>query len=225
MSNSVIIVAGGSGTRFGADIPKQFINLAGMPVIMHTIGVFHSFDPTLEIIVVLPKTQFGFWKVLCEEFNFNTKITVVEGGSERFHSVKNGLNAVTTNGIIAIHDAVRPLVSHETLQRCMDAARSFGNAVPVIPPVDSIRELTETGSTQVSREHFRLVQTPQCFQKEQILKAFEQEFTTLFTDDASVVEAAGLHINLVEGNRENMKITTPMDLTIAEVLIKQNGPE
>ncbi|MES2628575.1 MAG: 2-C-methyl-D-erythritol 4-phosphate cytidylyltransferase [Bacteroidota bacterium] len=219
MSDSVIIVAGGSGNRFGSALPKQFLDLGGKPVIMHTIGVFYAFDPQLELILVLPENQFDFWKSLCDQHGFTIPHTVVAGGPERFFSVKNGISAVTTDGIVAIHDAVRPLVSAETLERCFSAARELGNAVPVVTPVDSIREIHDRSSRQVDRSGYRLVQTPQCFRKAIITAAFQQEFNVLFTDDASVAEAGGTHIHLVEGNRENLKITTPFDLTIAQTLL------
>ncbi len=220
MANSVIIVAGGSGNRFGSDMPKQFLNLKGVPILMRTIQVFFDFDATLEIIVVLPKDQFDFWQTLCTEHNFAIAHKVVAGGAERFYSVKNGVTAVTTIGVIAIHDAVRPLVSESTLQNCFATAAQKGTAVPVIPSVDSIREVDALGNNQpVSRDTIRLVQTPQCFGYQLIQQAFLQDYIPEFTDDASVAEKAGYTINLVEGNRENIKITTPFDLRICEGLI------
>lgn len=219
MSNAVIIVAGGSGTRYGSDIPKQFLNLNGRPVLMWTIQNFHDFDPALEIVVVLPESQFEFWKDLRNRHQFKINHTIVAGGSERFYSVKNGLLAVSNSGIIAIHDAVRPLVSTETLKRCFDEAETSGAVIPVLTPVESLREVNGPMSKHVNRDHYRIVQTPQCFKKRLILNAFTQDFNPTFTDDASVAEAAGNRIAMVEGNRENLKITTPVDLKLAEFLL------
>jgi len=171
--------------------------------------------------VVLPENQFEYWAGLCNKYDFSILHKIVSGGSERFFSVKKGLDAITSNGVIAIHDAVRPLVNHETLQKCFVIAAQQGSAIPVVAAVDSMRELTENGqSCQVNRNAYRMVQTPQCFTREIILKAFQQEYSPEFTDDASVVEKAGYPIYLVEGNRENIKITTPMDLVICEALVK-----
>ena len=217
-NNAVIIVAGGSGKRFGTGLPKQFLELNGLPVIMHTIQAFHRFDPEIEIILVLPEAHFDFWQELKLKHDFTIAHQVVGGGAERFYSVKNGLMAVTVDGIVGIHDALRPLVSEATLVNCFAAAREFGNAIPVVAPADSIRKLTAASSEQVNRNEYRLVQTPQCFRKQDILKAFEQDYSVVFTDDASVAEAAGQEIFLVEGNRENIKITTPEDLIIAKAL-------
>lgn len=219
-NNAVIIVAGGSGKRFGSEIPKQFLELNGKPVILHTIEAFYNFDTEIEIILVLPEIHFDYWQQLKKQHDFSIPHKVVGGGAERFHSVKNGLMAIETNGIVGIHDAVRPMVSAETLISCYAAAREFGNAIPVVAPADSIRKLTTESSKQVNRNEYRLVQTPQCFKTENILKAFEQEYSVSFTDDASVAEAAGQEIYLVEGNRENIKITTPQDLIIAEAFLK-----
>lgn len=219
MANSVVIVAGGSGTRFGSAIPKQFLNLVGKPVIMHTIEVFYHFDSQLEIIVVLPKDQFEHWNSLCREHNFTIHHTVIEGGEQRFHSVKNGLLACRNTGVVGIHDAVRPLVSVDTLKRCYETAETKGVAIPVVLPVDSIRVVKGDVNSQVSRDDYRLIQTPQCFRKELIIAAFDQDYKTGFTDDASVLESFGKEIFLVEGNRENIKITTPIDLKIATALL------
>ncbi len=220
MANSVIIVAGGSGTRYGAELPKQFLNLNGLPILMRTIQVFFSYDPSLEIIVVLPESQFGFWNDLCTRHAFTIVHKTVAGGTERFHSVKNGLSAVSNKGVIGIHDAVRPLVSKETLIKCFVIAAQQGSAIPVVSSVDSIRELSDNGqSRQVNRNAYKMVQTPQCFTKDVITTAFQQDYSIEFTDDASVAEKAGFPIYLVEGNRENIKITTPMDLAICERLL------
>jgi len=214
-----IIVAGGKGERMNADIPKQFLEIQGKPILMHTLEVFCSFDASMQLILVLPAVQIDFWKNLCKKHNFTLPHQIVEGGQARFYSVKNGLEIVKSPALVAIHDGVRPLVSHQTIARCFDAAEKFDAALPVVDIVDSIRKLTENGSHSVDRNTYKLVQTPQIFDAELLKKAYEQEFSTLFTDDASVVEVLGTKIHLVEGNRENIKITTEFDLKIAESIM------
>jgi 2-C-methyl-D-erythritol 4-phosphate cytidylyltransferase len=217
-----IIVAGGKGERMNADIPKQFLEIHGKPILMHTLEVFHLFDPTMQLILVLPEIQIDFWNALCEKHDFNIHHQVVPGGQTRFHSVKNGLKAIKVPALVAIHDGVRPLVSIKTIARCFDEAEKFDAVVPVFDLVESIRQISKTDSKSVDRNNFKLVQTPQVFDAELLKKAYEQEFSTLFTDDASVVEAIGTKIHLVEGNRGNIKITTGFDLKIAEILINRN---
>ena len=214
MHNAVIIVAGGKGLRMGGDIPKQFLVVDGMPILMHTISRFAEWDGTMEIVVVLPESQQQYWRELCREYGFDIRHTIATGGKERFHSVKNGLAVVPAEcGLVAVHDGVRPYVSHETIARCFDAAARYGAAVPVTPVVETIRHIEPDGrSITVPRADYRLVQTPQVFRTDLLRRAYEQEFTTTFTDDASVVEAMGIEVTLVEGNRENIKITTPADL-------------
>ena len=214
MRNAVIIVAGGKGLRMGGDIPKQFLVVDGMPILMHTISRFAEWDGTMEIVVVLPESQQQYWRELCQEYGFDIRHTIATGGKERFHSVKNGLAVVPAEcGLVAVHDGVRPYVSHETIARCFDAAARYGAAVPVTPVVETIRHIEPDGrSITVPRADYRLVQTPQVFRTDLLRRAYEQEFTTTFTDDASVVEAMGIEVTLVEGNRENIKITTPADL-------------
>ena len=215
----VIIVAGGSGTRMGAEVPKQFLLLAGKPILMHTIGVFYQFDPTMKIVVVLPASQHGLWKDLCDKHHFTIPFQLANGGNERFHSVKNGLAYAPKSGIIAIHDGVRPLVSAETIQRCFDAATTSKAVIPVVPVTESVRQqLTETESIPVNRDAYALVQTPQVFDAQTIHKAYEQPFSPAFTDDATVAESMGIKVQLVQGNFENIKITRPIDLNIAESL-------
>ena len=213
MRNAVIIVAGGKGLRMGGDIPKQFLVVDGMPILMHTISRFAEWDGTMEIVVVLPESQQQYWRELCQEYGFDIRHTIATGGKERFHSVKNGLAVVPAEcGLVAVHDGVRPYVSHETIARCFDAAARYGAAVPVTPVVETIRHIEPDGrSITVPRADYRLVQTPQVFRTDLLRRAYEQEFTTVFTDDASVVEAMGIEVTLVEGNRENIKITTPAD--------------
>jgi len=221
MKKFVIIVAGGSGSRMGTEIPKQFLELCGKPVLMHTIQVFHNFDPESRIILVLPEDQQQFWKGLCLEHSFSLVHQVVSGGKTRFHSVLNGLSQIDGEGIVFIHDGVRPLVSRETLDRCLETAQKYGNAIPVLPVTESLRKQDGNQNISVDRSQYFSVQTPQTFRSEQILEAFKQDFDAAFTDDASVAEKAGFAIQMVEGNRENIKITTPIDLIVTEAFLKK----
>jgi 2-C-methyl-D-erythritol 4-phosphate cytidylyltransferase len=220
MKKFVIIVAGGSGTRMGTEVPKQFLELCGRPVLMHTIEVFFKFDPASRIILVLPEKQRDFWSGLCKEHDFSIQHLVVSGGETRFYSVLNGLSEVKEPGIVFIHDGVRPLVSYETLSRCFESAKENGNAIPVVPVNESLRMKTENSSISVDRSLFYSVQTPQTFRSEQITTAYAASYDLLFTDDASVAEKMGFQISMVEGNYENIKITTPGDLKVAEVFLK-----
>lgn len=222
MKKFVIIVAGGSGTRMGATIPKQFLNLNGEPVLMHTIRVFFQYDPDCRLIVVLPDSQQEYWAALCAVHHFAVPHQVVSGGETRFHSVKNGLASVNGEGIVFIHDGVRPLVSISTVSRCYETALKSGNAIPVLPVNESLRKLEGDRNMAVDRSQFFSVQTPQTFQSAQILGAFGQQYDQAFTDDASVVEKAGYPVHLVDGNRENIKITTPEDLIVAEAFFLKN---
>jgi len=211
-----IIVAGGKGKRMNADIPKQFLEIQGKPILMHTLEAFHRFDYTMQLILVLPEVQINFWKELCIKHNFRLEHQIAPGGQTRFHSVKNGLEAVNSPALVAVHDGVRPLVSAETIARCFEAAEQFDAVIPVVDLVDSIRQITRESSQSVDRNDYKLVQTPQVFDAELLKNAYKQDFSKLFTDDASVVESLGAKIQLVEGNRENIKITTEFDLKIAE---------
>jgi 2-C-methyl-D-erythritol 4-phosphate cytidylyltransferase len=215
-----LIMAGGKGLRMNAQIPKQFLEIAGKPVIMHTIETFFNFDPEISLIVVLPPDQVEYWQQLCKKHAFSIHHRIAPGGETRFHSVKNALDFISTPSLVAVHDAVRPLVSAETISRCFENAEKADAAIPVIELVDSIREITGDKSKTVIRNNFRLVQTPQIFDGELLIEAYNQQYNPLFTDDASVVESAGKKIYLVEGNRENIKITTQMDLTFAEMIMK-----
>jgi 2-C-methyl-D-erythritol 4-phosphate cytidylyltransferase len=221
IQKAVIIVAGGQGLRMQTDIPKQFIELFGKPILMHTIANFHRFDNEMQLILVLPPSHLKFWSELCEKYRFEIKHTVVAGGDTRFQSVLNGLQQLANVEIVAIHDGVRPLVSHETIKRCFAEANKYGAVIPVVDCVESVREVTMGVNRSVDRSHFKLVQTPQIFEKKLLLEAYKQPFSTLFTDDASVVESSGRQISLVEGNRENIKITTQFDLKIAEIFLKE----
>ncbi len=215
----VLILAGGKGLRMNAPLPKQFLEIAGKPLIMHTIEVFYNFDPAISLIVVLPADQIEFWQELCKKHGFGIDHKVVQGGETRFNSVKNGLVLVTVPSVVAVHDAVRPLVSKETIAKCFEKAEQMSAAIPVVELNDSIREISENENKSVDRTKYRIVQTPQVFDGELVLNAYQQEYNQLFTDDASVVECTGIKINLVEGNRENIKITTPTDLIFAEMII------
>ena len=221
MTRQAIIVAGGRGTRMNNEVPKQFLPLCGKPIVMHTLETFYKFDPHIELILVLPEHLMVYWQNLCVEHQFDIPHHIVAGGQERFYSVKNGLVFAKPNALIAIHDGVRPFVSHSTLERCFRQAELQGNAIPAMPLVDSIREIKLNESQIVDRTKLRAIQTPQVFQSQIITKAFEQPFSPIFTDDASVVEAYGEKIHLVEGNVENIKLTTPFDLLIGEALLQQ----
>ena len=221
MKQYAIIVAGGTGQRFESQIPKQFLRLKGLPILMHSIKAFINFDNSIEIIIALPENHFETWNDLCRNHHFKIQHQKVIGGKTRFHSVKNALDAVKSDdGIIAVHDAVRPLVSKETLKRCFDTARKKGSAVPVVALYDSIRELKEPNSVPVDRNSFVLVQTPQVFKTKLLKESYNQPYLPEFTDDAHVVEKAGTPVILVEGNRENIKITDKADLLIAEALLR-----
>lgn len=223
MKKFALIVAAGSGKRMESDTPKQFITIERRPLLMHTILAFLNSDPNFEIIVVLPENQIENWKTICENLNFSTKQTLVSGGSTRFHSVKNGLKKITEEGIVFIHDGVRPLVSAKTINNCYEMALKKGNALPVIAPSESVRRIVNDKNKAVDRSNYVLVQTPQTFKVSLIKKAFEQDYNQKFTDDASVLENYGREIQLVEGNRENIKITYPEDLDLAKIYL-ENKP-
>ena len=201
-----------------SDVPKQFLLLAGLPIIMHSIKAFTDFDPEIQVVVALPENYFSFWIDQCEKFNFTTRHKLSKGGVSRFHSVKNALEHIPDNTIVAIHDAVRPLVSGKTIETGFRNALTFGNAVPVIPVNESIRWTDGLKNQQVDREKLRIIQTPQVFDAGLIKKAYQRVTSDDFSDDASVVEAMGEPIHLFEGNRENIKITHPCELAIAGAL-------
>lgn len=220
MDKYAIIVAGGKGKRMNSETPKQFLQVAENPILMHTIQKINGFDPSLQIILVLPEPFIDFWKSLCNRFDFVVSHKVINGGDTRFDSVKCGLNHIKPNSLVAIHDGVRPLVSRSTWKTVFKTAEKLGNAIPAVKVNESIRELEGNFSKPVIRQNFRLIQTPQCFQSGLILEAYEQAYRDSFTDDATVVEALGERINLVEGNFENIKITRPVDLKFAEAFLK-----
>lgn len=220
MQISVIITAGGIGKRFGAAIPKQFVEINGTPLIMHTIAAFVRFDPEAEIIVTLPEEWISYWNDLVAANQFRTSVKIVSGGEERYHSVKNALTHCSGEYIF-IHDAVRPLVSEETLQRCREEVIVSGAVVPVIEMKESIRMISDQGSVAVKRIDYRIVQTPQCFRSALVRKAYDIPYYNGITDDAGLVEESGVRIALVDGNEENIKITTQNDLTIATLFLKK----
>ena len=220
--HTILIVAGGRGTRMGGPQPKQFLELAGRPVLMHTLEAFDRWDASARLIVVLPEDQIETWKRLCEAHVFGRIHRVVAGGETRFHSVRNGLDDVASDGLIAVHDGVRPLVAPSVIAACFAAAADGGAAVPVVPVVESVREVdADGGSRPVDRARLRVVQTPQVFRADVLRAAYCLPYDPRFTDDASVVEASGVAVRLVPGNRENIKLTTPMDLLLAEQLMRR----
>jgi 2-C-methyl-D-erythritol 4-phosphate cytidylyltransferase len=214
----VIIVAGGSGSRMKSIIPKQFIVVAGKPILQHTIDRFFNWKQDIDLVLVLPKNEINTWQQLVAKYNNVVNYRICSGGEERFFSVKNGLDLLS-NDLIMIHDGVRPFVSDLTLDNCIETTNNSGSAIPVIPVVESMRKITPDGSDPIDRDSLRIVQTPQCFKNEWVHKPYRQDFSSDFTDDASVVQKMGYPINLVPGNRENIKITTPDDLTLAEVYL------
>ncbi|MGZ3752104.1 MAG: 2-C-methyl-D-erythritol 4-phosphate cytidylyltransferase [Mucilaginibacter sp.] len=222
MNHYAIIVAGGSGTRMHSAVPKQFLLLNGIPVLMHTINVFHQSNAQPRIIVVLHSDSHQYWTDLCTEHNFTIPHQLASGGETRFHSVKNGISLVEDDdAIVAIHDAVRPLVTKEIIDEAFDCAEQYGNAIVAIKSRDSVRQIKNNRSQSLNRDEIYLIQTPQTFQAAQLKKAYLQPYQESFTDDASVVEQTGVNINLVGGSYQNIKITFPEDIAIAEFLLKQ----
>ncbi|KAA0989967.1 2-C-methyl-D-erythritol 4-phosphate cytidylyltransferase [Dyadobacter aurulentus] len=221
MHEYAVIVAGGSGSRMKSDIPKQFHIVNNLPVLMHTINAFREYSEELHIIVVLPEIQFLFWEKLCEAHQFNARYQLVAGGNTRFHSVKNGLQSINAiEGLVAVHDGVRPVISKEIIAGSFYAAAEFGSAVASVPLKESIRSIDPAiGNKALDRTHFRLVQTPQTFRLVWMLDAFSVDYRETFTDCASVLEAKGYPINLIDGAYENIKITTPEDLKWAETYL------
>ena len=226
--NYVIIVAGGKGLRMGSDIPKQFLPIGGKPVLMRTLERFREYSADLRIILVLPKAQQDYWQQLCEQYHFEVAYLLANGGETRFHSVQNGLALVPDDaeGVVGVHDGVRPFPSIEVIRNCYETARTAKAVIPVIPVVETLRHISLTShlspltSKTVPRDEYRLVQTPQTFDIQLLKAANKQPYNDGFTDDASVVESYGHQITLVEGNRENIKITTPYDIVVAEALCK-----
>jgi 2-C-methyl-D-erythritol 4-phosphate cytidylyltransferase len=230
MRRHIIIVAGGKGLRMGGDIPKQFLPVHGKPILMRTLEAFHRFDADIHTVLVLPADQQDYWLKLCREYGFSLRYDLATGGETRFHSVRNGLQRVLQEAqdddLVGVHDGVRPFVSTEVMAACYQAASRYGAVIPVVEVVETVRHLLPNpqgdaalhGSETVPRSDYRLVQTPQVFTVGLLRQAYEQPYTPAFTDDASVVEALGKEVTLVPGNRENIKVTTPYDLRVAEML-------
>lgn len=226
MQKAAVLVAGGRGTRMGAPISKQYLPIAGLPILMHTLSVFHQVDSAIELILVIPKDDFAYWNELCQKFQFQIPHQLVAGGNSRFQSVKNGISAISfEEGLVAIHDGVRPFVNESVIQESFDKAAETGSAVAVIALKDSIRKLTDDGKNfYQERQYFRLVQTPQTFDLKRIRKAFQVTELPQFTDDATVYEHQGWEVTLISGNPENIKITTPEDMDYAAYLAeRRNG--
>ena len=227
MRTIAIIVAGGSGTRFGADVPKQFLELGGRPILMRTIEAFgEKRDGSFDVIVTLPADQMALWRELCGKYGFAVPHRVVAGGETRWHSVKNALDSIDDPAdvdVIAVHDGVRPLATADLIDRVLEAARRDGAAIPVVMLNDSVRQVDGEISHALDRSSLRAVQTPQAFDARLLLEAYGQPFEPTFTDDASVVERAGHNVTLVEGDPRNLKITRPMDLALAEYLLNRDA--
>jgi 2-C-methyl-D-erythritol 4-phosphate cytidylyltransferase len=218
MKQYAIIVAGGSGKRMNSNLPKQFLKINNKVILMESIRVFYEYNSSIEIIVALPKNQIEYWKDLCKKHNFKIKHKIVNGGETRFQTVKNAISKINTESIVAIHDAVRPLVSIDTISECFKIAEQKSSAIPYINILDSIRFVENNSNKAVDRSKYKLLQTPQTFYAKYIIDAYKEAFNETFTDDASVAESCGIKINLIKGNRENIKITNSVDLIIATAL-------
>ena len=219
MTKAAIIVAGGSGLRLGGPVPKQFQLVKGRPLLMWTIDAFHRYDASMSLIVVLPEMHFEIWKALCMGHRFFIQHQVVAGGVQRYHSVKAGLDKVEGDGLVAVHDGVRPLVSADLIARCFEAADKHAAAIPAVPIVPSVRESTGDGSRALDRSKLLAVQTPQCFHTDLLRKAFGLPYDPSFTDEATMVERLGKKVHLVDGEENNIKVTTATDLRLAEILL------
>lgn len=218
-----IIVAGGKGTRINSSLPKQFLALNGLPVLMHTINAFYAYSSSVTIILVLPEDDFTTWESLCEKHNYHKKLILQKGGDSRFQSVRNGLEKIEGEGLVAIHDGVRPLVSADIIGASFRLAAVHHSAVAAVRLKESIRMTDKDSTKAVDRSRFRLIQTPQTFLVSLIKKAYEIKEDASLTDDASVAERSGHIISLFEGSYSNIKITTPEDLIVAEALLKQKS--
>ncbi len=220
MKQFAVIVAGGSGSRMNSEIPKQYLPVNGLPVLMHTISAFHFYSQSLEIIVVLPPKDLDLWKELCEKYRFNLPVQIAPGGETRFQSVKNGLKRISSDGVVAIHDGVRPLVNKEIIAASYEIAALHGSAIAAVRLKESIRVTDKDQTKTADRSKYRIIQTPQTFQVSLIKEAYKIPEDPQFTDDASVLEKTGHKISLFEGSYKNIKITTPEDLIIAEAFLK-----
>ena len=221
MKRFAIITAGGIGKRMRTEIPKQFLLLGNSPILMHSIKRFYRFDNQITIILSLPQEYFNYWNNLCVQYHFEIAHKLVSGGETRFHSIKNALDLITEEGVVAVHDGVRPLVSSETVKRTFETAEKTGNAVAYCDITFSVRKIKGDTNVAVNRDFYKEIQTPQAFDVKALQKAYNSEYKEGFTDDASVFEAAGHQIHLVKGNKENIKITSPEDIVIAEALLNR----
>ena len=221
MRKAVIIVAAGSGSRMNSTIPKQFMELNGKPILMHTIQRFYEYNPEILIIVVLPENEIETWNALLKKYTFSIPHTIVKGGTKRFHSVKNGLEILSEHCIVGIHDGVRPLCTPVLIRRCFDEAEKNSNAVPTIQITETVREVTNEENYVIDRKNLRTIQTPQCFDSILLKKAYQNSEAENFTDDAGVFERTGNKIHLIEGEKSNIKITVKDDLVIASALEKE----
>lgn len=221
MKKYAVIVAGGSGLRMGTAVPKQFLELSGHPVLWHTLNAFLQAYSDLEVILVLPQAHVETGLAIIQTTIDPSRIWIATGGETRFHSVKNGLDHIHQHSVVFVHDGVRCMVSPELIRQCYEHTLEFGNAIPAIAAVDSIRITTALGNEQVDRNRVRIIQTPQTFFSDMLKAAFEQEYDTSFTDEASVVERLGVKIHLVEGETTNLKITRPIDIVIAEKILEE----
>ena len=219
MKKFMIVVAGGSGTRMGADIPKQFLLLGGRPVLMRTLENIYRIDAGISLILVLPRSQRDYWAELCEKYHFEVPVTLADGGATRFESVKNGLAMVDGDGLVAVHDGVRPFLTSSVVDACYSAAALHGAAVPVVAVHETVRHVVGGTSHTVARDEYRLVQTPQAFLSQVLISSYDCDYNEGFTDDASVVEAAGHPVTLVDGDRRNIKLTTPYDMLVGTALL------
>lgn len=223
MNNTIIITAGGTGKRMGSSLPKQFLPIQGRPLLFYTIEQFYTFDHNAQILLTLPEEWENYWREICIEHSFAIPHTVIIGGEERFHSIQKALQ-FASGTLIAVHDGVRPLVSLQTISRCFESAEKFGSGIPVLPMKESIREITsDNASISVPRSNYRIVQTPQVFKREILVDSYKQLFHSQITDDATLAEENNHAVSLVEGNEENIKITTPIDMAICELILTKNG--
>ncbi len=221
MRKYAVIVAGGSGLRMGADKPKQFLLLRGKTILYYTINQFFKAYPEIQILLVLPKDFLKEGQELLKELDASIDLQFVTGGATRFHSVQNGLNCIKEPGIVFVHDGVRCLITENLIKACYEQAQALGSAIPAVVATDSIRLVHGDASQVADRNLVRIIQTPQTFQTSLLLPAFDTEYLASFTDEATVVEAAGKMIHLIEGDYNNIKITRPVDLLIAENILKQ----
>jgi 2-C-methyl-D-erythritol 4-phosphate cytidylyltransferase len=222
VTHSIIITAGGIGKRMGSEIPKQFIEICGKPILLHTLELFYHFDSSMELFVTLPEDWKSYWNEILEKNKCKIPHQVISGGDERYHSIQNALQ-FCSGKYIAVHDGVRPLVNSTTLKNCFKALENHSAVIPVLPIKESIRKLEKNLSKAENRSFYRIVQTPQCFHAETIKNAYKQNFHKGITDDATLIEEMGTPIHLVDGNEENIKITTPYDLKIAELFIQDKS--